>query len=131
MRNAASIVAALLLFLLAFAAGCSSGKKKKEEEAKPLLHIGVAPDYAPLVFKRDGKIVGLEVDLGRLLAEELGAGSVAFPAISTGVYRWPLDDAARIAARAVMNSSAQVPDIRFVLFDERALSAFQKAFAAA
>ncbi len=65
------------------------------------------------------------------VAEELGAGSVAFPAISTGVYRWPLDDAARIAARAVMNSSAQVPDIRFVLFDERALSAFQKAFAAA
>lgn len=62
------------------------------------------------------------------VAEELGAGSMAFPAISTGVYRWPLDDAARIAARAVMNSSAQVPDIRFVLFDERALSAFRKAF---
>ena len=62
------------------------------------------------------------------VAGELGAGSVAFPAISTGVYRWPLDDAARIAARAVTNSSAQVPDIRFVLFDERALSAFQKAF---
>lgn len=65
------------------------------------------------------------------VAEELGARSVAFPAISTGVYRWPLDDAARIAARAVTRSSADVPDIRFVLFDERALSAFQEAFGVA
>lgn len=63
------------------------------------------------------------------VAEELGARSVAFPAISTGVYGWPLDDAARIAARAVANSSAEVSEIRFVLFDERALSAFEEAFA--
>ena len=31
------------------------------------------------------------------IADELGAATVAFPAISTGVYRWPVDDAARIA----------------------------------
>ena len=31
------------------------------------------------------------------LAEEYSVGSIAFPAISTGVYRWPMDDAARIA----------------------------------
>ena len=31
------------------------------------------------------------------VAEELGAATVAFPAVSAGVYGWPLDDAARIA----------------------------------
>src|SRR4051812_43537732 len=35
------------------------------------------------------------------VADELGARTVAFPAISTGVYGWPKDDAARIALRAV------------------------------
>src|SRR5690625_1428536 len=62
------------------------------------------------------------------VAHELGAASVAFPAISTGVYRWPLDAAARIAARAVRTAQVSVPDVRFVLFDDRALSAFEEAF---
>ncbi|PXA78336.1 O-acetyl-ADP-ribose deacetylase [Auritidibacter sp. NML100628] len=35
-----------------------------------------------------------------VLADELGATSVAFPAISAGVYGWPMDDATRIAARS-------------------------------
>ena len=35
------------------------------------------------------------------VADELGARSVAFPAISTGVYRWPMDDAARIAVGTI------------------------------
>ncbi|GHD29378.1 macro domain-containing protein [Nocardiopsis kunsanensis] len=62
------------------------------------------------------------------VAQELGAASVAFPAISTGVYRWPLDDAARIAARSVHTAPRTVPDIRFVLFDAQALAAFEAAF---
>lgn len=62
------------------------------------------------------------------VAQELGAGSVAFPAISTGVYRWPLDDAARIAAHSVRTAPRTVPEIRFVLFDDQALSAFETAF---
>ena len=60
-------------------------------------------------------------------SEELGARSVAFPAISTGVYRWPIDDAAIIALRTVSQAPSSVAEIRFVLFDDRALTAFRQA----
>jgi O-acetyl-ADP-ribose deacetylase len=49
---------------------------------------------------------------------------VAFPAISTGVYRWPVDDAARIALETVRASASRVSEVRFVLFDQRAYDAF-------
>ena len=58
------------------------------------------------------------------IADELGAATVAFPAISTGVYRWPLDDAARIALETVRASDTRVDEVRFVLFDQRAYDAF-------
>jgi O-acetyl-ADP-ribose deacetylase (regulator of RNase III) len=55
------------------------------------------------------------------VAAELGAASVAFPAISTGVYRWPVDSAARIALGTVRDyldqAAGSVRLIRFVLFD--------------
>ncbi|MCW1097881.1 O-acetyl-ADP-ribose deacetylase [Streptomyces sp. RS2] len=57
-------------------------------------------------------------------ADELGARTVAFPAISTGVYRWPLDDAARIAVEAVRAARTSVTEVRFVLFDTPAYEAF-------
>lgn len=57
-------------------------------------------------------------------ADELGARTVAFPAISTGVYRWPMDDAARIAVETVATTKTSVTEIRFVLFDARAAEAF-------
>jgi O-acetyl-ADP-ribose deacetylase len=65
------------------------------------------------------------------LAAGLGAATVAFPAISTGVYRWPMADAARIAVRAVQHSSqgAGLAEVRFVLFDETAFAAFSAALA--
>ncbi|WP_345961928.1 O-acetyl-ADP-ribose deacetylase [Streptomyces sp. BRB040] len=58
------------------------------------------------------------------VADELGARDVAFPAISTGVYRWPLDDAARIAVETVRDADTSVEEVRFVLFDDRAHEAF-------
>jgi O-acetyl-ADP-ribose deacetylase (regulator of RNase III) len=58
------------------------------------------------------------------IADELGAATVAFPAISTGVYRWPVDDAARIALRAVQASDTRVYEVRFVLFDQFAYDVF-------
>ncbi|MEU6219339.1 O-acetyl-ADP-ribose deacetylase [Streptomyces sp. NPDC047022] len=60
------------------------------------------------------------------LADELGARSVAFPAISTGVYRWPMEDAARIAVETVRNTPTSVEEVRFVLFDDRAYEAFAR-----
>jgi O-acetyl-ADP-ribose deacetylase (regulator of RNase III) len=64
------------------------------------------------------------------VADELGARSVAFPAVSTGVYGWPLDDAARIATEAVLTAETKVEHVRFVLFSQEAFDAFTAAQAA-
>ncbi|MEU8828652.1 O-acetyl-ADP-ribose deacetylase [Streptomyces sp. NPDC048636] len=61
------------------------------------------------------------------VADGLGARTVAFPAVSTGVYRWPLDDAARIAVAAVRTADTSVTEVRFVLFDQPAYDAFEAA----
>jgi O-acetyl-ADP-ribose deacetylase len=61
------------------------------------------------------------------VADELGARSIAFPAISTGVYGYPLDEAAPIALEAVGNAKTHVEMVRFVLFDQRAYDAFADA----
>lgn len=61
------------------------------------------------------------------IAAELGAASVAFPAISTGVYGYPLDEAAAVAIRAVAGATTSVREVRFVLFDDRAYRAFLHA----
>ncbi len=59
------------------------------------------------------------------VAEELGAASVAFPAISAGVYGWPMDDAARIAVETVgAHEPVAVREVRFVLFGPEAYAAF-------
>jgi len=65
------------------------------------------------------------------VADELGARSVAFPAISTGVYGYPLELAAPVAIGAVLGSDTKVEEVRFVLFGEDALRAFQRALAEA
>ncbi len=62
------------------------------------------------------------------VASSLGAATVAFPAISTGIYGWPLDDGARIAIQTVRAAGTPVEEVRFVLFDEEAHAAFQAAF---
>jgi len=59
------------------------------------------------------------------VADEIGATSVAFPAVSAGVYRWPLDDAARIAVETVRATDTGVSLVRFVLFDDAAHEAFR------
>ncbi|BDH13896.1 O-acetyl-ADP-ribose deacetylase [Streptomyces hygroscopicus] len=58
------------------------------------------------------------------IADELGARTVAFPAISTGVYRWPMEDAARIAVETVRDAETAVEEVWFVLFDEQAHATF-------
>jgi O-acetyl-ADP-ribose deacetylase len=60
------------------------------------------------------------------VADHLGARSVAFPAISAGIYRWPIDDAARIAIGTVKSTDTKVQDIRFVLFGPEAHAAFSQ-----
>jgi O-acetyl-ADP-ribose deacetylase (regulator of RNase III) len=62
------------------------------------------------------------------VADGLGARSVAFPAISAGVYGWPVEDAARQAVAGVRAASVEhVRDVRFVLFCDQSLAAFEAA----
>jgi O-acetyl-ADP-ribose deacetylase (regulator of RNase III) len=65
-------------------------------------------------------------------AEEVGARSVALPAISAGVYGFPLRRAAELsigAARSFAAEASSVQRIVFCLYDDAALSAFERAFA--
>ncbi|MGI5446267.1 O-acetyl-ADP-ribose deacetylase [Streptomyces sp. CA-243310] len=61
------------------------------------------------------------------VADELGARTVAFPAISTGIYGWPMDDGARIAIETVRASGTSVEEVRFVLFGTEAYETFAAA----
>jgi O-acetyl-ADP-ribose deacetylase (regulator of RNase III) len=63
-------------------------------------------------------------------ADRIGARTVAFPAVSAGVYGWPMDDAARIAVTTVSSTPSSVDEARFVLFDRRAYDAFATAHSA-
>jgi len=64
------------------------------------------------------------------LAEEYGARSLSFPAISTGVYGYPLEDAARIAIAEVRayfaKKGAKVEKVIFVLYGKDAYETYRK-----
>jgi len=66
------------------------------------------------------------------LAEEKGCRTIAFPAISCGVYGYPMADAARIAMTTVAEALAAggtVQEARFVLFGRPAFETFEKVYA--
>lgn len=68
------------------------------------------------------------------LAEEHGLASIAFPAISTGVFGYPMGAAARVAARSIADALPRldhVRRIRFVLFDWGDRAVHEQAFAEA
>lgn len=65
------------------------------------------------------------------VAVDHGICTVAFPSISTGVYSYPLDQAAEIAVKTVKEfcetHADQINTVRFVLFDEKTLRAYDNA----
>ena len=66
------------------------------------------------------------------VARGLGARTIAFPAVSAGVYGWDVEEVARVAVRTVRSESAANDGIdlaRFVLVGDRALAAFETALA--
>lgn len=62
------------------------------------------------------------------VAAELGATTVAFPLISSGVYRWPKEDAVRQAVTAIDAAPGEF-DVRLVLFDAATLEIAQRVLA--
>lgn len=65
------------------------------------------------------------------VADEVGATTIAFPAISTGVYGYPLHEAAPVAIAAVRRATTRVVEVRLVLFDRTAYEAFETALSRA
>ncbi|MEW2555105.1 O-acetyl-ADP-ribose deacetylase [Streptomyces zhihengii] len=90
--------------------------------------------HAEHVIHTVGPVFSREEDRSELLAscyreslrvaDEVGARTVAFPAVSAGIYGWPMDDAARIAIGTVRAAGTSVTRVSFVLFDEQAYAAF-------
>ena len=86
-----------------------------------------------------GPVYAREDDPARLLAschveslrvaDELGATTVAFPAISCGIYGYPVEEAAPVAVTAVRNAPTAVEEVRFVLFDALTKRAWEQALA--
>ena len=92
--------------------------------ARHVIHT-VGPVYA----KRDDRselLVSAYRESLRV-ADEIEARTVAFPAVSAGVYGWPMDDAARIAVETVTSTRSAVDEARFVLFGDEAYDAFVRA----
>jgi O-acetyl-ADP-ribose deacetylase len=61
------------------------------------------------------------------VAEELECGTIAFPALSTGIYGYPAEQAAPVAIAAVRPFADRFDEIRFVFLDEGLRSAFEEA----
>ena len=69
------------------------------------------------------------------IARERGLGTIALPAISAGIFGFPIERCAQVLVQAVVDSCREHPTepprvLRFTLMDERALTAFQSEFAA-
>ena len=65
------------------------------------------------------------------VADEAGARSVAFPAISTGIYGYPPEEAASIAVETLQTADTRVELARLVAFDSATLGLYEERLAAA
>jgi O-acetyl-ADP-ribose deacetylase len=87
----------------------------------------VGPVYAPGDAGRAALLASCYRESLRV-ADELGVRTLALPAVSAGIYGWPLEDAARIALRTVRDAAretqSRVEEARFVLFGAEAHQAF-------
>ena len=110
--------------------GCSTGQAKATAgynlPAKYVIHT-----VGPVWHGGSRGEAGLLADCYRnsmALALELGCKTVAFPAISTGVYHYPMEEATRIAVDAVkefLTEHPDGPDITFVCFNPLAAKAYR------
>jgi O-acetyl-ADP-ribose deacetylase (regulator of RNase III) len=111
--------------------GCPTGQAKITRgyrlPARYVIHA-VGPVWRGGGQNEDELLAGCYRNALRLAVEH-GCRSVAFPAISTGAYRFPMERAARIALREICNFLAQEPrleKVRVVLFSPDALEVYRR-----
>jgi len=114
--------------------GCPTGSARITNgyklPAKYVIHA-VGPVYRDGRHGEPEKLAGC-YRTAMKLAEEKGCRTIAFPAISCGVYGYPMADAARIALTAVAEALAPGgpgQEVRFVLFGRPAFETFEKVYA--
>jgi O-acetyl-ADP-ribose deacetylase (regulator of RNase III) len=93
--------------------------------ARYVIHT-VGPVYGGRA--RDAELLACAFRSSLELAVEHGVQSIAFPAISCGVYGYPAEDAARISAEVIGEKAWGLGEIRFVLFSNDVFAAWTHAF---
>ncbi len=117
--------------------GCETGSAKITKGYRlPARHVihAVGPVWHGGTSNEDALLASCYRTALALVAEH-GLGSLAFPAISTGVYRFPLDRAARIAVGTVVqalagaDAPAELRRVVFCCFNRNAVADYEDAFA--
>ena len=112
--------------------GCETGEAKITKgyrlKAKHVIHTP-GPRWRDGNHGEPEKLASCYRNCLRLAAEN-GCATVDFPSISTGVYHFPLERAARIAVReirAFLDAHPELERVRMVCFDERTQAAYEEA----
>lgn len=110
--------------------GCPTGSAVITDggnlKAKYVIHA-VGPIYSG--SPKDPELLSSAYQKSLELCTQHKISSIAFPSISTGVYGYPVDEASRVALRAVKDYLKDHPEInlvRFVLFDSKTYSLYQE-----
>lgn len=117
-----------------YPSGCPTGQAVitggGQLQAKYVIHA-VGPVYSGK--PKDTELLASAYHVSLTLCSKHQIKSIAFPSISTGAYRYPIEEAALIALRTVADYLKTHPEIslvRFVLFDAATYSAYRHALAA-
>jgi len=94
--------------------------------ARWVIHT-VGPTFAKTKDKSDQLRSCYRTSLA--IADELGARTIAFPLISSGIYRWPKDDAIRQALQVLRTAETTVEQATLVLYDAATLRLAEQIFA--
>jgi O-acetyl-ADP-ribose deacetylase (regulator of RNase III) len=111
--------------------GCPTGEARITSgyrlKARHIIHT-VGPMYHG--WPRDTELLASAYRASLELASQHAIRTIAFPAISTGIYGYPLDEAAPIALRTIkeyLETQPEIELVRFVLWDGAAHAAYERA----
>jgi len=101
--------------------------------ARYVIHA-VGPVWSRYTPEEADRLLASAVSNSLRRADELGVATIAFPAISSGIYGFPKDRCAKVMMEAIEGYFAEHPDsrvaeVRLVLFDAPTTEAFQAEFA--